>query len=169
MQRSHYREYSVAIACHETNREIASASLASSPSYSNWQPQGRTIYIAFDQDSKPTTIKAVNAAVRQLGYLITQKSCSSRLSLGIQNKGKESMTSLRKHGQAALDEAYERAVPLDTWKAQSLTRLTYPPDLQVNHRYLGELPIPKEAKLIAIKSPKGTGKTQLLEGIVKQA
>ncbi|MBD2014556.1 DUF3854 domain-containing protein [Microcoleus sp. FACHB-53] len=131
--------------------------------------QGRTIYIAFDQDSKPTTIKAVNAAVRQLGYLLTQKCCSVKIITWNPEQGKGIDDLIAENGQAALDEAYQRAVPLDTWKAQSLSRLTYLADIQVNQRYLGELSLPRDAKLIGIKSPKGTGKTQFLEGIVKEA
>lgn len=131
--------------------------------------QGRPIYLAFDQDSKPSTIKAVNAAIRQLGYLFAQQGCPVKVITWNPELGKGVDDVIAECGQKVFEEAYQRAVPLDTWKAQSLTRLTYSPDLQVNSRYLGELPIPATAKLIGIKSPKGTGKTQLLEGIVKQA
>jgi hypothetical protein len=131
--------------------------------------RGREIYIAFDQDSKPSTIKAVSAAIRQLGYLLTQQACSVKVITWQPELGKGVDDLIAANAQEAFDEAYQTAVTLDTWKAQSLTRLTYPPDLQVNRRYLGELPIPEDAKLIAIKSPKGTGKTQFLESIVKQA
>ncbi len=131
--------------------------------------QGRPIYLAFDQDSKPNTVKAVSAAIRHLGYLLKQQGCSVKVIAWNPELGKGVDDLMVAWGQAAFDKAYQTAVPLDTWKAQSLTRLTHPPDLQVNRRYLGELSIPKDTKLIGIKSPKGTGKTQLLEGIVKQA
>ena len=131
--------------------------------------QGREIYLAFDQDTKPVTVKAVSAAIRQLGYLLTQQGCSVKVITWNPEQGKGVDDLIATHTQAAFNEAYQTAVPLDTWKAQSLTRLTYLPDLQVNHRYLGEFSIPQEAKLIGIKSPKGTGKTQFLEGIVKEA
>ncbi|MEQ8466629.1 plasmid replication protein, CyRepA1 family [Coleofasciculus sp. E1-EBD-02] len=130
---------------------------------------GRTIYIAFDQDTKPSTIKAVNAAIRQLGYLLTQKGCSVKIISWHPDQGKGVDDLIANHTQTAFDEAYQTAVPLDTWKAQSLTGLTYPPTIQINRRYLGELSIPEDAKLIGIKSPKGTGKTQWLETIVKEA
>ncbi|MEW6493068.1 MAG: plasmid replication protein, CyRepA1 family [Cyanobacteriota bacterium] len=130
---------------------------------------GREIYLAFDQDSKPKTIKAVNAAIRQLGYLISRQECFVKIITWNPEQGKGVDDLIAAHTQAAFDEAYQVAVPLDTWKAQSLTSLTYPPDIQVNCRYLGELPIPEDAQLIGIKSPKGTGKTLFLEGIVKQA
>lgn len=131
--------------------------------------QERAIYITFDQDSKPNTIKAVSAAIRQLGYLLAQQGCSVKVISWNPEQGKGVDDLIAESGQAAFDEAYQTAVPLNTWKAQYLTRLTYRADLQVNRRYLGELSIPENAKLIAIKSPKGTGKTQLLEGIVKEA
>jgi hypothetical protein len=157
----------------------------------------REIYITFDQDTKPSAIKAVNAAIRQLGYLISQKGCFVKVVTWNPQLGKGVDDLIADRTQSAFDQAYQSAVPLDTWKAQSLTRLTYPPNLQVNRRYLGatyerlapvmdeknsgsplpcssatflrELTIPQEAKLIGIKSPKGTGKTQFLETIVKQA
>ncbi|WP_446404728.1 plasmid replication protein, CyRepA1 family [Coleofasciculus sp. C1-SOL-03] len=130
---------------------------------------GRTIYIAFDQDTKPNTIKAVNAAIRQLGYLLTQQGCSVKVISWHPDQGKGVDDLIANQTQTAFDQAYQTAVPLDTWKAQSLTRLTYSPTVQVNRRYLGELSIPDDAKLIGIKSPKGTGKTQWLETIVKEA
>ncbi|MEQ8998253.1 MAG: plasmid replication protein, CyRepA1 family [Coleofasciculus sp. B1-GNL1-01] len=130
---------------------------------------GRTIYIAFDQDTKPSTIKAVNAAIRQLGYLLTQKGCSVKIISWHPDQGKGVDDLIANQTQTAFDEAYQTAVPLDTWKAQSLTGLTYPPTIQINRRYVGELSIPEDAKLIGIKSPKGTGKTQWLETIVKEA
>jgi len=130
---------------------------------------GRTIYIAFDQDRKPNTIKAVNAAIRQLGYLLTQQGCSVKVISWHPDQGKGVDDLIANQTQTAFDQAYQTAVPLDTWKAQSLTGLTYSPTVQVNRRYLGELSIPEDAKLIGIKSPKGTGKTQWLETIVKEA
>lgn len=139
------------------------------PQLSKLASPGRSTYIVFDQDSKPTTIKAVSAAIRQLGYLLTQQECvvkviSWNIELG---KGVDDLIAI--HGQVAFDTAYQTAVPLDTWKAQSLMRLTYIPDIQVNRRFLGEIPLPKQAQLIGIKSPKGTGKTQFLESVVAQA
>lgn len=131
--------------------------------------KGRPIYLTFDQDSKPETIKLVNAAIRQLGYLLIQQVCSVRVIAWASELGKGVDDLIVACGQEAFDEAYQRAVLLDTWKAQALNALTHAPTKQVNCRYLPELPIPLDAKLIGIKSAKGTGKTQFLEGIVKQA
>ena len=139
------------------------------PQLSKLASSGRSIYVTFDQDSKPATIKAVSAAIRQLGYLLSQQGCFVKVITWNSELGKGVDDLIATHGQEVFDAAYQTAVPLDTWKAQSLMRLSYLPDLQVNRRYLGELSIPEHAKLIGIKSPKGTGKTQFLESIVEQA
>lgn len=130
---------------------------------------GREIYIAFDQDRKPNTIKAVNAAIGKMGYLLTKIGCCVKIITWKPELGKGVDDLIAKAGQPALDEAYQRAIPLDTWKAQGWARLTYTPNLQVNYRYLLDLEIPATAKLVGIKSSKGTGKTQFLEKIVARA
>jgi hypothetical protein len=130
---------------------------------------GREIYLVFDQDSKPNTIKAVNTAIRKMGYLLRQVGCSVKVITWNPALGKGVDDFIANEGQQAFDQVYQKALPLDTWKAQGLARLTYTPDLLVNCRYLGDLEIPQTAKLIGIKSPKGTGKTQFLEKIVTQA
>ena len=54
-------------------------------------------------------------------------------------------------------------------ESKTWTNLTYPIDIEVNSRYLPELDIAPETRLIGIKSPKGTGKTQALAKIVAKA
>lgn len=130
---------------------------------------GREIYIVFDQDSKPSTIKTVHGAIRKIGYLLTQAGCTVKVITWNPQQGKGIDDLIANGGQKAFDLAYQKAVALDTWKAQQLSQLTYTPSIQVNCRYLEELAIPQTEKLIAIKSPKGTGKTQFFEKIVKQA
>ncbi len=130
---------------------------------------GRKIYIAFDQDDKPNTIKAVNTAIRKLGSLFTQAECQVKVITWSKKWGKGVDDFLANKGSKTLAEAYEKALPLETWKAQGLSQLSYPSDLNLNTRYLGDLAIPKAAKLVGIKSPIGTGKTQTIEKIVEEA
>ncbi len=131
--------------------------------------QGREIYIAFDQDSNPKTVQAVNVAIRQLGYLLSQAGCRVKVITWQPGWGKGVDDFIAYRGQEAFEEAFTQAIPLDIWKAQSLSHLTYTPDIQCHSRYLSEIAIPETAKLIGIKSPKGTGKTKVLEQIVQQA
>ena len=130
---------------------------------------GRTIYIAFDQDSKPQTVKAVNAAIRKLGYLLTQLGCHVKVITWTPDQGKGVDDFIINQGKKAFDQTYQNALPLETWKAKGLTQLTYSPNLDFNTPYLPSVEIPETAKFIGIKSAIGTGKTQFLEGIVKEA
>ncbi|MBE9170567.1 DUF3854 domain-containing protein [Pleurocapsales cyanobacterium LEGE 06147] len=129
----------------------------------------REIYLVFDQDSKPTTVKAVNAAIRKTGYLLQQAGCPVKVIVWNPDLGKGVDDLIAHRGPEYFDEVYQNALSLETWKAKSWTRLTYTPQIQLNCRYLSELTIPSTAKLIGIKSPKNTGKTKLLEAIVSQA
>ncbi|XLQ11532.1 MAG: DUF3854 domain-containing protein [cyanobacterium endosymbiont of Epithemia adnata isolate EadnSB Bon19] len=130
---------------------------------------GRKIYIAFDQDNKPSSIKEVNYAIRKLGSLFTQVGCQVNVIVWLPKWGKGVDDFLTHKGLKTFNKAYEQALSLETWKAQSLRQLTYPSDVEVNTQYLGDLLIPTAAKLVGIKSPIGTGKTKTLEKIVEQA
>ncbi len=129
----------------------------------------RPVQIIFDQDYKPKTVQAVNSAIRQTGYLLTQQGCPVKVITWHASLGKGVDDFIAKQGQATFDQAYENALPLETWKAHSLNQLTHSPSIEVNSRYIGDIPIPSEAQLIGIKSPKGTGKTEFLAQIVAQA
>ncbi|MGB3509724.1 MAG: plasmid replication protein, CyRepA1 family [Microcoleaceae cyanobacterium] len=150
----------------------------------------REIYIAFDQDTKSKTIKNVNTAIRKTGYLLTRKGCKVKVISWNPELGKGVDDLIANHGQNIFDEAYQTALPIELWKAKSFSRLTYPINLRVNSRYLSEHKILGSvgsnnlqkldnldlaystnfpAKLVGIKSAKGTGKTKLLEKIVTEA
>ncbi|TVQ59881.1 MAG: DUF3854 domain-containing protein [Spirulina sp. DLM2.Bin59] len=131
--------------------------------------QNRPIYIVFDQDRKPKTIQAVNAAIRQTAYLLRQQNCNVRVVTWDTHQGKGVDDLIAQKGIAAFEAAYNQALPFESWKATTFTQLTYPAQITLNDRYLPPLAIPPEARLIGLKSPKGTGKTQLLEKIVKAA
>ncbi|MBD2315140.1 DUF3854 domain-containing protein [Desertifilum sp. FACHB-1129] len=129
----------------------------------------REVTLIFDQDTKPKTVKAVHHAIRQTGYLLTQAGCSVKVVTWNPELGKGVDDLIANHSPETFEEIYQQAVSLELWKAQSLSRLTYSADLQVNDRYLGELSIPASAKLVGIKSAKGTGKSKFLETVVKSA
>ena len=129
----------------------------------------REIYLTFDQESKPNTIKAVNHAIRKLGYLLTQTGCSVKVINWKPEQGKGVDDLLVNQGKKVFDDCYQKAFPLEIWKAREFTQLTYTADVEVNHRYLPALVIPNAAKLIGIKSGIGTGKTEALANIVQEA
>lgn len=129
----------------------------------------RPIYITFDRDHKPTTVKAVNAAIRQTGYLLSQAGSPVKVIAWNPEHGKGVDDFIASQGGEAFEFAYNNAPTLATWKAQSLERLTYEADVRLNRRYLGDLAVPDCAPLVGILSPKGTGKTELLRRVVRQA
>ncbi|NEO84494.1 MAG: DUF3854 domain-containing protein [Spirulina sp. SIO3F2] len=129
----------------------------------------RPVYIVFDQDQKPTTIQAVNGAIRHTAYLLQRQGCAVNVVTWNPELGKGVDDLLMRQGNDVFDQAYKQAPGFETWKTQTYSQLTYPAALTVNQRYLPALDIPAEARLIGIKSPKGTGKTHCLEAIVKNA
>ncbi|MDJ0844035.1 plasmid replication protein, CyRepA1 family [Crocosphaera sp.] len=130
---------------------------------------GREIYIAFDQDQQPSTIKAVNHAIRKLGYLLTQRGCQVKVIHWNSEQGKGVDDLLVNQGKKAFDDCYQKAWPLQLWKARKFTQLTHGANLEVNCAYLPDVVIPDTAKIIGIKSGIGTGKTEALGKIVKAA
>lgn len=130
---------------------------------------GRSVYIAFDQDSKPNTFKAVNKAIRKLGFLMNSLGCQVKIPTWDSKHGKGVDDFLLNSGNNAFDECYEKALPIETWKARELNHLTLDSDLEVNTPYIPNLSIPETKKLVAIKSGIGTGKTKFLSKIVQKA
>ncbi|MFM6421430.1 DUF3854 domain-containing protein, partial [Planktothrix sp.] len=131
--------------------------------------QNRKIYIVFDQDTKPQTIKAVNLAIYKTGSLFNYAGCSVYVVNWNPKLGKGVDDLISEQGQRKFDLAYHSAISLENWKAFSYNRLSYLADINLNTRYLSSIQIPKTAKLIAIKSPKGSGKTKRLETLVQEA
>ena len=129
----------------------------------------REIYLVFDSDSKPNTVKAVNTAIKKTGYLLQQAGCQVKVVTWNPQLGKGVDDLIANHGQQSFAQAYETALGLDTWKAKSGNNLTYAPQVKVDCRYLPTLDISAKNRLIGIKSAKGTGKTKFLAQIVKQA
>jgi hypothetical protein len=158
---------------------------------------GRKVYFAFDRDTKASTVNNVNTAIAKTGKLFIKAGVDVKvISWSQQAKGVDDL--IVQNGADAFHQAYSQALSLSTWLVQTSVQLTYKANIQVNRRYLGSLTekrgsenkqtennlsvtssppnstsnllsIPETAKLICLKSPKGTGKTHLLEQIVQQA
>jgi hypothetical protein len=129
----------------------------------------REIYLVFDRDSKPNTVKAVNAAIKKNGYLLQQAGCKVKVVVWDEALGKGVDDLVAKYGTEIIDRAYDNALSLETWKAKAWNRLTYKPQIEVNLAYLPNLDLSPAANLIAIKSAKGTGKTEFLANMVQKA
>jgi hypothetical protein len=129
--------------------------------------QGRQIYICFDFETRPKVIQDIILAINKTGRLLEKAGCQVHvISLPGPEKGVDDFVVA--NGQENFDELYQSAQSLDYWQASRLWSLTHPPALTLNQRYLGALPFP-ESGLVAIKSPKGTGKTVALEPLIQAA
>ena len=129
----------------------------------------REFYFVFDEDTKPKTIQAVNTAIKNTGYLLQQKSCKVKVLSWAPRLGKGIDDLLANAGEDYLETVYTNSVSLATWKANSWQKLTYEVQQALNSPFLSGVVIPDKSKLIALKSPKGTGKTKLLEEVVANA
>lgn len=128
----------------------------------------REIYFVFDEDTKPKTVKAVTAAIKKTGYLLTKQECKVKVLSWDSQIGKGIDDLIATAGIECLETAYAEAVSLETWKANSWRKLTYEAQ-QINARFLSGITIPNESRLVALKSAKGSGKTKLLETVVAEA
>lgn len=126
---------------------------------------GRRIYFCFDADSKRTTIRDVNQAIAKTAKLLSLRGCEVKVMSWHPALGKGIDDVLAACGREQFDSIYRDALNLNEWNTRQLKRLTYTPDFSLNQRYLGELAIPSGKQLIALRSPKGTGKTHFFQWI----
>ena len=135
--------------------------------------QGRPVTLAFDQDAKPQTIKTVNNAQLKFGNLLQQAGAEVSVATWNSEEGKGVDDLVVAKGPQAWETAYSEALSLHHWQiAQRLNQqLTYTANLELNCPDLSEIDlhqIPTEG-IIAIASPKGTGKTKLINQQITQS
>jgi hypothetical protein len=132
---------------------------------------GRPVYLAFDQDTKATARRRVTGALFRFGGLLAAAGYVVQMVEWSAAQGKGLDDLVANAGAAALHQAIDRALTLDEWRLKvaldnALGTLT--PSMQVNTRDLDTLnaaSIP-EAGIIALRSAKGTGKTNLIADLV---
>ena len=133
--------------------------------------KGRRIYFCFDSDTKQHTIRSVNTALTQTARLLIKEGCEVNVIRWNSLLGKGIDDVILNHGTEQFNEFYRNAISFDEWQSSQLKALTYAPNLLLNQRYLGEFIPPTSAKLICLKAPKGTGKTEwvkfLTDGVIR--
>jgi hypothetical protein len=137
------------------------------PDVEHFSELGRDIYFCFDRDEKQKTVRNVNKAIEKTGFLFTQSGCKVWV-ISWQQPVKGVDDFLAAYGADAFEQVYQSAQPLKSWQ-RTLTQLTYPDALLVSQRYLGEISIPDNAKLVVFKAPKGSGKTEVIAGLCAEA
>jgi hypothetical protein len=139
------------------------------PEIQHFATLGRQVNICFDNDSKPETRQDVRAAINRMGRLLITAGCEVRvinLPPGAE-KGVDDFIAAK--GQDAFHALFNTAEVLEMWQLRLSTLLTYPPAIALSQRFLGQILIPENEKLIILKAPKNTGKTEWLTQEVTKA
>ncbi|MEM9510828.1 MAG: plasmid replication protein, CyRepA1 family, partial [Cyanobacteria bacterium P01_E01_bin.35] len=117
----------------------------------------RTVYFAFDRDTKASTIANVNSAIAKTGKLFTKAGVDVKVICWHESaKGVDDL--IVQHGAEALHQAYSKALSLETWLVRTSVQLTYKANIQVNRRYLGSLSSVKAESEISLKEAEGSPK-----------
>lgn len=148
---------------------------------------GRSIQLAFDQDTHPTARSRVAAAIAALGGLLAAQGCGVKVLTWPAELGKgidDVIAALGRNGSgggdqgqeqaldAALGQIFAEALDLEAWQCwrQLQGRLTYRADWLIpggdlddqDWGGLGEAIARSQRPILAVASPKGTGKTKCL-------
>lgn len=128
---------------------------------------GREVVFAFDQDKKPKTIRNVWKAIERTGKLLGYQGCKVSVARW-DNSYKGIDDFIASQGEDALDQVFSERISLDHFKIENFSAIS--PDLKINERYIPQsLEVPTSAKIIGIKAPKGTGKTQWIAAKIAPA
>jgi hypothetical protein len=128
---------------------------------------GRDIVFCFDQDSNPKTIENVRRAIEKTGKLLGYKGC--KVSVARWDKSYKGIDDfIAAKGENDLDQVFSERISLDHFKIENFAALT--PDAIINERYIPQsLEVAESTKIIAIKAPKGTGKTEWIAAKIAPA
>jgi hypothetical protein len=138
------------------------------PDLKHFATRDRRIDICFDRDKKPETVQRVRTAIKRMGKLLAVEGCDVRvIDLPGEEKGVDDFVVAQ--GEEAFYELYCNAKILELWQIHLYTLLTLQISIQVTQKYLEQIQMSENEKLIVLKSAKGTGKTQWLVGEVAKA
>ena len=128
----------------------------------------RVVNIFFDYETNQKTARDIRSETKKLCRLLSGSKADPKvITLPGPEKGADDFAVAR--GGAAFGKLYEQALPPSQWQTSIYKQLTHEVAVRLNQRYLGTLNPPDTAKLIGVKSPKGSGKTEALIGVVEQA
>jgi hypothetical protein len=122
---------------------------------------GRIIYICFDYETKFQVAQNVKTATRTLGWLFERANCHVHVvELPGPEKGVDDFKVA--NGVEALESLISDSKSLKDWNNPYDIYMLPKAHLTLDQKYLGSIEFPDSAKILAIKSPKGTGKTELI-------
>jgi hypothetical protein len=128
---------------------------------------GREFVIALDRDIKPKTVRVVNAAIRRLGKLLTDRGCVVRVAVWDARVAKGLDDLLVALGPQGFKDTLERAIPYDQWVRLGKIPLNrdkavlYAPKDRV--KFLAESA--HKYRYVLDVSPPGSGKSHSVPGL----
>lgn len=122
----------------------------------------------FDQDEKAATRTKVRAALTQLGIQLQRAGAVVSVCCWNIKSGKGVDDVYSAGGKASIAAIERWRVAFGVWNAQALSQLTHEPAVELDQRYLPDAREYGDRKWLAVKSPKGTGKTFSLRGLVEE-
>jgi len=130
----------------------------------------RQFFFAFDQDEKRQTRQTNRKALQNTTNLLRAKNCM--VSIIIWEpwiKGVDDLIYAK--GAEYFLVCYSKALTYEDWQADGLKELTYETALRLasDTKYLEDFAPPPSAKLICVKAPKGSGKTEWLVRVCADA
>jgi hypothetical protein len=133
--------------------------------------QPRSVYLAFDQDAATATRQKVNLALSRFSKLLTQTESTVQIIQwdGAIGKGVDDL--IVQGGAEQFDRAYQSAPTIDEWRIllHLSKQLTLRPSKVIETPDLSQIEfvdLPATG-IIAIASPKGTGKTKCIAGMIQ--
>jgi len=140
------------------------------PDLSRFATVDRRIVLAFDQDDSSRTRKRVNVAIARFGTLLTATAARITVCRWDQQLGKGVDDLIAQHGHDLWETIYASALEFSDWQGFERLdrRLSWNVSLQLKLGDISKLgcdQIP-DAGIVAIQSPKGTGKTKLIRELV---
>ena len=143
------------------------------PDLDRFATPGRNITLAFDQDAAVETRARVNGALLRFGGLLTQASCAVKIALWDGHHGKGIDDLIVNCGAIALEATITEATPFEHFGIllRLQGKLTHKAAIQTETQDLSTLTIADlpASGIIALSSPKGTGKTKFIAGMVQDS
>lgn len=165
----------VAIALYGANggyNRLPGDSRALIPEVAKFAVPGTKHVLAFDQDTKESAQRRVFVAQSRFGALLAKEGCEVSIASWNAEQGKGVDDLIVNHSIEAWEAVCAEALPLRHWQIwQKLDhRLTYPASVRLNTADLSTLELKNlpDRGIIAIASPKGSGKTKFISGVVEK-
>lgn len=148
-----------------SNGEILQTEHKLVPQLAKMPWQDRRVVFAFDQDSKPKTVKAVKSALSRLAWLLRAEGADTYFSSWTtQYKGIDDFHYAM--GENAVHAVIEHAAPTDLLYAHKPAKFKDCLVEEQEKKYLEAPELILEQQFIGLKSPKGTGKTELVSRLL---